>query len=41
VLWSDPRDESSPESRRAQRMMRRAGPLLAVLLIAMAALLMF
>lgn len=31
VLWSDPRDEPSPEARRAQRMLRRAGLLLAVL----------
>ncbi|MFD0528568.1 MULTISPECIES: morphogenic membrane protein MmpB [Streptomycetaceae] len=31
MLWSDPRDEPSPEARRAQRMLRRAGLLLAVL----------
>lgn len=38
MLWSDPRDEPSAEARRVQRMLRRAGPLLAVLAFAVAVL---
>ncbi|MFI5532274.1 morphogenic membrane protein MmpB [Kitasatospora sp. NPDC051853] len=39
MLWSDPRDEDSDEARRAQRMLRRAGPVLAALVFVMALLL--
>ncbi|GJF29657.1 hypothetical protein KNE206_23570 [Kitasatospora sp. NE20-6] len=39
VLWSDPRDEPSAEARRVQRMLRRAGPLLAALALVAAVLL--
>ncbi|MFJ8044669.1 morphogenic membrane protein MmpB [Kitasatospora sp. NPDC096147] len=39
MLWSDPKDEASAEARRAQRMLRRAGPVLAVLLFVTALLL--
>jgi hypothetical protein len=39
VLWSDPGDDPSPEARRAQRMLRLAGPLLAVLAVVAAVLL--
>ncbi|MFB7618140.1 morphogenic membrane protein MmpB [Kitasatospora sp. NPDC056181] len=40
MLWSDPRDEPSPEARRMQEKMRRAGPVLAALSLVMAVLLM-
>ncbi|WP_265736727.1 morphogenic membrane protein MmpB [Peterkaempfera griseoplana] len=30
MLWSDPDDEPSPEGRRAQAMMRRAGVVITV-----------
>jgi len=40
VLWSDPRDEPSPEARRVQLMMRRAGLVLALLVVLGTALLM-
>ncbi|MFD9129866.1 morphogenic membrane protein MmpB [Kitasatospora sp. NPDC059571] len=39
MLWSDPGDGPSPEARRVQRMLRRAGPLLAVLAVLAAVLL--
>ncbi|MFC8452724.1 morphogenic membrane protein MmpB [Kitasatospora sp. NPDC057223] len=39
MLWSDPRDEPSPEARRQQERLRRAGPVLAVLALVMAILL--
>ncbi|MEV4616510.1 hypothetical protein AB0K43_28515 [Kitasatospora sp. NPDC049258] len=41
MLWSDPRDEPSPEARQAQRMLRRAGLLLAVVTVLAALLLMY
>jgi hypothetical protein len=40
VLWSDPRDEPSPDTRQLQERLRRAGPLLAALALVMAVLLM-
>ncbi|WP_255359236.1 MULTISPECIES: morphogenic membrane protein MmpB [unclassified Kitasatospora] len=40
MLWSDPRDEPSAEARRVQRMLRRAGPVLAALALLLAVLLM-
>ncbi|WP_371481156.1 morphogenic membrane protein MmpB [Kitasatospora sp. NBC_00315] len=40
MLWSDPRDEPSPEARDLQERLRRAGPLLAALTLLMAVLLM-
>ncbi|MFD0571975.1 morphogenic membrane protein MmpB [Kitasatospora gansuensis] len=40
MLWSDPRDETSAEARRVQRMLRRAGPVLAAIALVMAVLLM-
>ena len=40
MLWSDPRDEESPEARRAQEMLRRAGWLLALAAVLVALLLM-
>ncbi|MFG2818983.1 morphogenic membrane protein MmpB [Kitasatospora sp. NPDC048365] len=39
MLWSDPRDEPSPEARRAQQMLLRASRLLAVLAVLAAILL--
>ena len=40
MLWSDPRDEASPEGRNAQRLLRLTGPRLALLLLAFGVLLM-
>ncbi|MFI6445411.1 morphogenic membrane protein MmpB [Kitasatospora sp. NPDC050543] len=40
MLWSDPRDEPSPETRRVQQRLHRAGPVLAVLTVLMAVLMM-
>ncbi|MFJ1702990.1 hypothetical protein OG871_15745 [Kitasatospora sp. NBC_00374] len=40
MLWSDPGDEPSPEARRVQRMLHRAGLLLAVVTVLAALLLM-
>ncbi|WP_354640902.1 morphogenic membrane protein MmpB [Kitasatospora camelliae] len=40
MLWSDPRDEPSPEARRVQQMLRRAGLLLALLAVLGAVLLL-
>ncbi|MFD7410415.1 morphogenic membrane protein MmpB [Kitasatospora purpeofusca] len=40
MLWSDPRDEPSPEARRMQRRLHRAGHVLAVLTLVIAVLLM-
>ncbi|GAA2774667.1 MULTISPECIES: morphogenic membrane protein MmpB [Kitasatospora] len=40
MLWSDPRDEPSPEARRVQEMLRRAGLVLALLAVLAAAMLM-
>ncbi|MFI6845337.1 hypothetical protein OG535_15550 [Kitasatospora sp. NBC_00085] len=40
MLWSDPRDEPSPEARRVQEKLRRAGPVLAAFLLVFAVLLM-
>ncbi|MFF1871945.1 hypothetical protein [Streptomyces sp. CB03911] len=40
MLWSDPRDEPSPDTRQLQERLRRAGPLLAALTLVMAVLLM-
>ncbi|MFJ4097289.1 morphogenic membrane protein MmpB [Kitasatospora sp. NPDC089913] len=40
MLWSDPRDEPSPEARRMQRRLQRAGHVLAVLALVIAVLLM-
>ncbi|MFF4649554.1 morphogenic membrane protein MmpB [Streptacidiphilus sp. ASG 303] len=39
MLWSDPRDEPSPEGRRALGMMRRAGAVIAVFAVLVLALL--
>ncbi|MFE6053617.1 morphogenic membrane protein MmpB [Kitasatospora sp. NPDC056446] len=40
MLWSDPRDEPSPEARRMQERMQRAGRVLAVLLLVGSVLIM-
>ncbi|MFE2727886.1 morphogenic membrane protein MmpB [Kitasatospora sp. NPDC059327] len=40
MLWSDPRDEPSPEARRTQEKLRRAGHVLAASLLLIAVLLM-
>ncbi|MFE7560725.1 morphogenic membrane protein MmpB [Kitasatospora sp. NPDC057500] len=40
MLWSDPRDEPSPEARRMQKKLHRAGHVLAVLALLLAVLLM-
>ncbi|MER6400451.1 MULTISPECIES: hypothetical protein [unclassified Kitasatospora] len=40
MLWSDPRDEPSPEARRLQERLRRAGHVLAACLLLIAVLLM-
>jgi hypothetical protein len=40
MLWSDPRDEPSPETRQVQERLRRAGPVIAVLLLVAAIVLM-
>ncbi|WP_374223156.1 morphogenic membrane protein MmpB [Streptomyces sp. FH025] len=40
VLWSDPRDEPSPEARRMQERMQRAGRVLAALVLVGAVLVM-
>ncbi|WP_405017745.1 hypothetical protein OHV05_12535 [Kitasatospora sp. NBC_00070] len=40
MLWSDPRDETSAEARRAQQMLRRAGLMLALLALLMGVLLL-
>ncbi|MEU1288423.1 hypothetical protein [Kitasatospora sp. NPDC005856] len=40
MLWSDPRDEPSPEARRMQVRMQRAGKVLAVLVLVGAVLMM-
>ncbi|MBD0673498.1 hypothetical protein BU198_41320 [Streptomyces sp. CBMA156] len=40
VLWSDPRDEPSPEARRMQERMQRAGKVLAALVLVGAVLMM-
>ncbi|GAA2254424.1 MULTISPECIES: morphogenic membrane protein MmpB [Kitasatospora] len=40
MLWSDPRDEPSAETRQVQERLRRAGPVLAVLLLVAAIVLM-
>ncbi|MFB7662376.1 MULTISPECIES: morphogenic membrane protein MmpB [Actinomycetes] len=40
MLWSDPRDEPSPETRQVQERLRRAGPILATLLLVAAVALM-
>ncbi|MGW6918208.1 morphogenic membrane protein MmpB [Kitasatospora sp. NPDC054939] len=40
MLWSDPRDEPSPEARRMQEKLHRAGPVVAVLALVIAVLLM-
>ncbi|MER8184112.1 hypothetical protein [Kitasatospora sp. NPDC094015] len=41
MLWSDPRDEPSPEARQVQRMLRRAGLLLGAITVLAALLLMW
>ncbi|MDH6124126.1 hypothetical protein [Kitasatospora sp. GP82] len=38
MLWSDPRDEPSSETRQVQERLRRAGPVLAVLILVIAVL---
>ncbi|MFF4381989.1 morphogenic membrane protein MmpB [Kitasatospora sp. NPDC092039] len=40
MLWSDPRDEPSPEARRMQERMQRAGKVLAALVLVGAVLMM-
>ncbi|WP_199807911.1 morphogenic membrane protein MmpB [Streptomyces sp. NRRL S-350] len=40
MLWSDPRDEPSPEARRMQERMQRAGRVLATLVLVGAVLIM-
>ncbi|WP_326846474.1 morphogenic membrane protein MmpB [Streptomyces kaniharaensis] len=40
MLWSDPRDEPSPEARRVQEKMRRAGRVLAAFALVIAVLLL-
>ncbi|MFJ1793428.1 morphogenic membrane protein MmpB [Kitasatospora griseola] len=40
MLWSDPRDEPSPEAREVQRRLRRTAVVLAVLAVIAAALLL-
>ncbi|MED7952240.1 MULTISPECIES: hypothetical protein [unclassified Streptomyces] len=40
MLWSDPRDEPSPEAQRMQRRLHRAGHVLAALTLLIAVLLM-
>ncbi|MEU9127316.1 hypothetical protein AB0D08_04205 [Kitasatospora sp. NPDC048540] len=40
MLWSDPRDEPSPEARRVQRKLHRAGLLLGAVTVLAALLLM-
>ncbi|MFE4515549.1 morphogenic membrane protein MmpB [Kitasatospora sp. NPDC056651] len=40
MLWSDPRDEPSPEARRMQQRMQRAGRVLAALALVGAVLVM-
>ncbi|MGW3077572.1 MULTISPECIES: morphogenic membrane protein MmpB [unclassified Kitasatospora] len=40
MLWSDPRDEPSPEARRMQARMQRAGKVLAALVLVGAVLMM-
>ncbi|MFJ6214531.1 morphogenic membrane protein MmpB [Streptomyces sp. NPDC092296] len=40
MLWSDPRDEPSPEGRRALKMLRRAGPCIAAFAVLAMVLLM-
>jgi hypothetical protein len=40
VLWSDPRDEPSPEGRRAEAMMRHAGVVIVVFAVLLLILLM-
>ncbi|MEU8926795.1 hypothetical protein AB0D10_38730 [Kitasatospora sp. NPDC048545] len=40
MLWSDPRDEPSPEARRMQERMQRAGRVLGALVLVGSVLLM-
>ncbi|MEU6232673.1 hypothetical protein [Kitasatospora sp. NPDC047058] len=40
MLWSDPRDEPSPEARRMQEKLHRAGRVLAAFVLVIAVLLM-
>ncbi|WP_179852854.1 MULTISPECIES: morphogenic membrane protein MmpB [unclassified Streptomyces] len=40
MLWSDPRDEPSPEARRMQERMQRAGKVLAAIVLVGSVLLM-
>ncbi|WP_407989969.1 morphogenic membrane protein MmpB [Kitasatospora sp. CMC57] len=40
MLWSDPPDETTAEARRVQRMLRRAGSVLAACALVMAVLLL-
>ncbi|MEU8516452.1 morphogenic membrane protein MmpB [Kitasatospora sp. NPDC059722] len=40
MLWSDPRDEPSPEARRVQEKLHRAGRVLAAYLLVIAVLLL-
>ncbi|MGA5820520.1 morphogenic membrane protein MmpB [Kitasatospora sp. NPDC094028] len=40
MLWSDPRDEPSPEARRMQERMQRAGKVLGALVLVGAVLIM-
>ncbi|WP_199823376.1 morphogenic membrane protein MmpB [Streptomyces sp. NRRL WC-3742] len=40
MLWSDPRDEPSPEARRMQERMRRSGRVLAAIVLVGSVLMM-